>query len=155
MQHALWRPDMNGRVVRRKDPQPTGQEMDLNQITITVRNLAEGIEFYRALGLRLIAHDAASLYARFELPSGSTTLSLCEDKGSLPGAAVLYFEVDDVDRHYATLLAKGIAFETAPTDETWRWREARFSDPSGNSLCLYHAGADRRFPPWRIKPAAT
>jgi hydroxymethylpyrimidine/phosphomethylpyrimidine kinase len=33
----------------------------------------------------------------------------------------------------------------------WLWREARLRDPSGNEICLYHAGANRRFPPWRIK----
>jgi hydroxymethylpyrimidine/phosphomethylpyrimidine kinase len=34
--------------------------------------------------------------------------------------------------------------------QRWLWREAWLRDPAGNSICLYHAGDNRRFPPWRI-----
>lgn len=125
--------------------------MDLNQITLAVRDLDEGIAFYRALGLRLIVHSPDTAYARFELPSGATTLSLHEDPAARPGATALYFEVEDVDRRHADLTAIGIPFDSPLTDEIWRLREAWFADPSGNRLCLFHAGADRRFPPWRIE----
>jgi hypothetical protein len=37
-----------------------------------------------------------------------------------------------------------------PPDQAWLWREAYLKDPDGNLICLYHAGANRRFPPWRI-----
>ena len=37
-----------------------------------------------------------------------------------------------------------------PLDRDWLWREARLTDPSGNVICIYHAGENRRFPPWRI-----
>lgn len=124
--------------------------MDLNQITIDVHDLDEGIAFYRRLGLRLIVHSADSRYARFELPSGSTTLSLHENPVAQPNGTVLYFEVDELDRRFEELLAAGVNFEIGPTHESWRWQEARFSDPTGNKLCLFHAGADRRFPPWRL-----
>jgi catechol 2,3-dioxygenase-like lactoylglutathione lyase family enzyme len=125
--------------------------MDLNQITIDVRDLDEGIAFYKKLGLRLIVHSAASHYARFELPSGSTTLSLHHNPDAAANSTVLYFEVDDLDRRYRELVAAGVIFNTRPTDESWRWQEARFADPTGNKLCLFHAGPDRRFPPWRIE----
>lgn len=127
--------------------------MDLNQITIPVRDFAEGIAFYSMLGLRLIVRNAEALYARFELPSGATTLSIYEDRDAKPGDAILYFEVEDVDRRHAELCAAGILFQSAPTDQGWRWREAHFADPTGNRLCLFHAGADRRFPPWRLNTA--
>ena len=32
----------------------------------------------------------------------------------------------------------------------WLWREARLVDPSGNVICLYHAGENRLNPPWRV-----
>lgn len=128
--------------------------MDLNQITIPVRDLEESVAFYAALGLKPIVRNAEACYARFELPSGSTTLSLYEDSTANPGDVVLYFEVDDLDRRYAELCAVGIAFQTPPTDQSWRWREAHFVDPTGNRLCLFHAGADRRFPPWRLDTPA-
>jgi uncharacterized glyoxalase superfamily protein PhnB len=64
---------------------------------------------------------------------------------------MVYFEVDDVDRKYEELVELGITFDNSPTDQNWKWREVRFTDPTGNKLCLFHAGLDRRFPPWRIE----
>lgn len=124
--------------------------MDLNQITLAVRDLAEGVAFYRSLGLRLIVWSPDTLYARLELPSGSTTLSLHEEADATPGSTALYFEVDDLDRRHGDLVALGIVFDSPPVLQPWRWREAWFADPTGNRLCLFHAGADRRFPPWRL-----
>jgi hydroxymethylpyrimidine/phosphomethylpyrimidine kinase len=63
---------------------------------------------------------------------------------------VVYFECDDLDATVARLSAEGIEFKSGPKDEPWLWREARLKDPFGNELCLYHAGENRRFPPWRI-----
>lgn len=122
--------------------------MDLNQVTLTVDDMAAGVSFYEALGLRLIVRTHER-YARFELPSGSTTLSLHLGERPGPGGPALYFEADDVDARYEALRAAGIAFDGPPEEKSWRWREAWFSDPAGNRLCLYHAGPDRRFPPWR------
>ena len=123
--------------------------MDLNQVTIGARDLATSVQFYRSLGLKLIVL-AEARYARFELPSGSSTFSLSHDPDYVAGNTVLYFEVDDVDETYARLIDAGIEFQSGPEDERYLWREARFRDPSGNRLCLYHAGANRRFPPWRL-----
>lgn len=128
--------------------------MDLNQVSLSVRDLDEAVTFYGTLGLRLIVHSRQNLYARFELPSGSTTFSIHQDDHPQPGTSTVFFEVDDVDRRYAELLAAGIPFDTPPTDQSWRWREARFADPTGNRFCLYHAGPDRRFPPWRLTDPA-
>jgi len=124
--------------------------MDMNQVTIEVKDFSEGIEFYTKIGLRLIVSERGE-YARFELPSGSSTFSFHVSKQPIESNTMLYFEVDDVDHRYEELLSSGIIFDSPPTDQSWRWREARFSDPTGNKLCLFHAGPDRRFPPWRIK----
>ena len=123
--------------------------MDLNQITLEVTEFDSAVRFYGRLGLRLIV-SARSAYARFELPHGESTLSLHLTDIPGAGSAMLYFEVPDVDDRYAALKAKGIVFDTDPTDQPWLWREARLRDPSGNRLCLYHAGANRRHPPWRL-----
>lgn len=123
--------------------------MDLNQITLSVTDFAAGVAFYQRLGLKLIV-SARREYARFELPSGSTTLSLHLCDAVPANGPVLYLEVEDVDAAYRRLSAVGVAFDTEPTDEPWRWREARFRDPFGNRFCLYHAGLERRFPPWRL-----
>jgi len=35
-------------------------------------------------------------------------------------------------------------------DQRWLWREACLNDPAGNRICIYHAGENRRYPPWKI-----
>ena len=123
--------------------------MDLNQVTVEVSDFHESVDFYSEIGLKLIVSERDE-YARFELPSGSSTFSLHVADQPYVGNTILYFEVDDVDRRYAELCELGIEFESPPSDQSWKWREARFVDPSGNKLCLYHAGLNRRFPPWRL-----
>lgn len=124
--------------------------MDLNQVTLTASNFEECVRFYQKIGLKLIVLSEGR-YARLEMPSGSTTLSISHSETPAGRNTVLYFEVDDVDRRFAELTALGVEFESDPADKSWKWREARFSDPAGNRLCLFHAGPDRRFPPWRLE----
>jgi catechol 2,3-dioxygenase-like lactoylglutathione lyase family enzyme len=126
--------------------------MLLNQVTVTATDLDASIAFYTRLGFRLIVK--ADHYARFEIGDGQSTFSL--HLGDAAGAANgphLYFECADLDARVADLKAKGIAFENDPVDQSWKWREAWFRDPAGNRLCLYWAGENRRFPPWRIAGA--
>ncbi len=124
--------------------------MDLNQATLEVADFDAALEFYKKLGLKLIVL-AEGHYARFEMPNGSSTLSIHHAEAPKVAGPVLYFEVEDVDCVASQLKARGITFDTEPTDESWLWREARFRDPAGNRLCLYHAGQNRRFPPWRLE----
>ena len=35
-------------------------------------------------------------------------------------------------------------------DKSWLWREAILVDPAGNRICLYRAGENRKYPPWRV-----
>lgn len=123
--------------------------MDLNQITLEAADFDASVQFYSKIGLKLIVLSEGR-YARFESPSGATTLSLHHAKTPGIGNTLLYFEVDNLQARYDELIQLGIPFETAPTKESWLWEEARFSDPSGNQLCLFHAGGNRRFPPWRL-----
>lgn len=128
--------------------------MNLNQITISVRNLRDSIDFYRKLGLTLIVDSPDNRYARLECPDGSpnggTTFSLHEADDAATGVTSFYFEVDDVDARVTELKASGFQFETEPVDQRWLWREAWTRDPDGNRIAIYHAGENRRFPPWRI-----
>lgn len=123
--------------------------MDLNQITLNVTNFGAALSFYHRLGLSLIVLSE-DRYARFELPTGGATLSLHAAEVPTLNGPVTYFECENVDATYERLRAIGIAFDTDPRDEPWLWREVRLRDPSGNKLCLYHAGGNRRFPPWRL-----
>ncbi len=124
--------------------------MDLNQVTIPCADYDETVAFYRALGFLQIV-DSPPRYARFETASGTTFSVHTTSSAALKASAVLYFEVDDVDRTVEKLKDGGVVFDKEPTDQTWLWREAYLRDPSGNVLCIYHAGKNRRYPPWRIQ----
>lgn len=124
--------------------------MDLNQITIPSKNTVKAVFFYQQLGLKLIV-DALPGYARLELPKGNSTFSIhqTDDLPSGPGI-ILYFECDKVDKKVQQLVDKGIEIEEMPEDKEWLWREAKLKDPDGHQIILYHAGENRKNPPWRI-----
>lgn len=126
--------------------------MRLNQVTVPARDIEQSVAFYQTLGLRLIVKSPH--YARFELPDGEATFSihLSDDVEGAARGAQIYFECADLDARVAALKAEGIAFDTGPVDQDWLWREAWLSDPAGVRLCFYHAGENRRYPPWRITP---
>lgn len=130
-------------------PQP-GIELDLNQVTLPCTDYDASVRFYKALGLTQIVASPPR-YARFETAAG-TTLSIHEEDGRVDASyTVVYFEVGDVDLEVRRLRNLGLSFETEATDKDWLWREAHLRDPAGNLLCIYHAGENRRFPPWRIR----
>jgi catechol 2,3-dioxygenase-like lactoylglutathione lyase family enzyme len=124
--------------------------MNLNQITIPSLNVERAVKFYKTLGLRLIV-DALPKYVRFECPDGEATFSihLVEELPKGDGI-ILYFEDDNLDELVKQLKSKGIIFTSYPEDKTWLWREAHLLDPDGNKIILYHAGKNRKNPPWRI-----
>jgi catechol 2,3-dioxygenase-like lactoylglutathione lyase family enzyme len=126
--------------------------MRLNQVTVPALDVEKSVAFYQGLGLRLIV-SAMPRYARFECPDGGTTFSIhkVESLPQSPGF-VVYFECENLDRKVHELQAHGYSFTQEPKDEAWLWREARLHDPSGNVICLYFAGENRRHPPWRIAP---
>ena len=129
--------------------------MNLNQVTIFSDKPVETVEFFKKLGLSLIV-DSLPRYARLECPDGDSTLSIQEAEtrplGSVPpNSIVLYFECDDLDAEVARLKSLGLAFDEDPTDRPWLWRQAYLKDPNGNKICLFHAGDNRKNPPWRVK----
>lgn len=128
--------------------------MNLNQVTIYTAKPIETAEFFTKLGLILIV-DALPRYARFECPDGDSTLSVHEAEtrpvGSVPlNEIVLYFECENLDGEVERLKSLGLEFEEDPTDRDWLWRQAYLRDPNGNRICLFHAGKNRKNPPWRV-----
>jgi hydroxymethylpyrimidine/phosphomethylpyrimidine kinase len=117
-----------------------------NQITLPATDHQASLAFYRALGLVPIV-DSEGRYARFESPGGGT-LSI-EAAHESAGKPLVFLEVPDLDAAVAAARAAGITVAD-PVDQSWGWREARLVDPAGNALCLYTAGENRRFPPWRL-----
>ena len=129
--------------------------MNLNQVTIFTAKPIETAEFFQKLGLSLIV-DSLPRYARLECPDGDSTLSIQQAEtrpvGSVPeNNIVLYFECDDLDAEVTRLKSLNLVFDEDPTDRPWLWRQAYLKDPNGNNICLFHAGDNRKNPPWRVK----
>ena len=126
--------------------------MDLNQITVPCVDYDASVRFYTTLGLRQIV-DSPPRYARFETESGTTFSIHLASQPSDNFDTVIYFEVPDVDATVDALKNESIHFDSGPTTQDWLWREARLRDPAGNRVCIYTAGENRRFPPWRLESA--
>lgn len=126
--------------------------MNLNQITLTVKNMEESVNFYKTLGFKQIVE--AENYARFECTQGDSTFSLYLGDAKSQSNTVIYFEHKQLDDLVASLKLKGIKFVQEPTDKDYLWREAMLTDPSGNEIKLYWAGENRINPPWRINKNA-
>ncbi len=122
--------------------------MRLNQVTVTVNDIEAAVDFYCRLGLKLIVRS--DHYARFICPEGDSTFSVHLGETFSQPSTVVYFENDALDKTVAHLKLAGMVFETDPIDSSWLWREARLHDPSGNQICLFHAGNNRLNPPWRL-----
>ena len=116
----------------------------LNQVTVPTSDYAASCAFYKALGLKQIVETDDAHYARFEAAGGAT---LSVEVGARP---TVYFECENLDAEVDRLKNAGVIFDQLPTDQSWLWREARLTDPSGNPVCLYQAGENRRYPPWRL-----
>lgn len=125
--------------------------MRLNQVTVGCTDYSASVAFYRTLGLTQIV-DAPPRYARFETLGGETLSIHSVDAVTAP-TTVIYFELEELDQAVARLKGAGLTFFSNPEDKSWGWREARLHDPSGNEICLFYGGVNRRFPPWRIDPA--
>lgn len=127
--------------------------MNLNQVTLPSTDLTKAISFYTSLGLKLIVR-ALPHYARFECPDGDSIFSLHQVDTLTASGSMVYFECEELDKKVSELLQEGIIFDLPPTDQPWLWREARLKDPDGNQIILYHAGKNRKYPPWRITEEA-
>jgi catechol 2,3-dioxygenase-like lactoylglutathione lyase family enzyme len=123
---------------------PFGREQ-----AIPALDVAASVAFYRSMGFELIV-DAPD-YARFRSMIGSATFSIhAVDALAEAPKTVVYFECTALDQQVAELRARGLQFAPEPRDEPWLLREARLVDPSGNVICLYHAGGNRLNRPWRV-----
>jgi hydroxymethylpyrimidine/phosphomethylpyrimidine kinase len=127
----------------------TGFGLRLNQVTVTGKDYAKMVDFYRKLGLKQIVDSPENQYAQFE--AGGATFSVqCDPDAEIGETVAIYFECDDLDDRVERLARQGMPFEHGPRNQPWMWRESRLRDPSGNTIFLYRAGEARRFPPWRM-----
>ena len=123
--------------------------MELNQVTLPVKDMDEAVQFYLNLGFTQIVDTPH--YARFSCPDGNSTFSLSLESEDFVNYSVIYFEHEKLDELCQTLIDKGIRFEQPPTEQRYLWKEAILHDPSGNKIKLYWAGENRLNPPWKVE----
>ena len=122
--------------------------MNLNQVTLPVKDMEKCSSFYLRLGFTQIVDTPP--YARFECPVGGATFSLVVDEEEYSNGATIYFEHENLDEWVSELQERGFYFDQEPADQSYLWREAILHDPSGNKIKLYWAGENRLNPPWRV-----
>ncbi|WP_134059429.1 VOC family protein [Rheinheimera aquimaris] len=123
--------------------------MELNQVTLPVKDMDEAVQFYLNLGFTQIVDTPH--YARFSCPDGNSTFSLSLENDDFENRSVIYFEHENLDELCQKLIDKGISFEQLPTEQRYLWKEAILHDPSGNKIKLYWAGDSRLNPPWKVE----
>lgn len=102
----------------------------------------DGIKrFYvELLGFKTHDHDPQFNYLWIQTSQTSSLGFMPPMQGmgeaSPPKEPTLYFFVEDVDRAYATLSAKGIPFEGPPANMPWGHRVIRTVDPEGRPVML-------------------
>ena len=126
-------------------PTPDGASEDagialhrIGQIAVVVGDVDRAVRFYRdTLGLRLLFQAPPGL-AFFEC--GGVRLMLGLREGADTGTSIIYYAVDDIQRAYTTLMARGVRFvgqphivARMPDHDLWL---AECRDSEGNVLAL-------------------
>ena len=112
----------------------------VGQIAIIARDVPRATRFYRdTLGLPLLFEAPPGL-AFFDCGGVRLMLSEPEGSGEAAMSSILYYEVADIHRAHATLVARGVHFENGPhviaaLGENDLWM-AFLRDSEGNLLAL-------------------
>jgi catechol 2,3-dioxygenase-like lactoylglutathione lyase family enzyme len=110
----------------------TGMIQHISAVTLAVRDMVRSIEFYRKLGFELVYGAEGVGFS--SLKTGESFVNLVASPVYEPkwwGRVI--FRVDDVDAHYRTLRAQGLAIES-PRDAPWGERFFHVLDPDGHEL---------------------
>jgi len=121
----------------------------IDNVGIAVTDLTRSIAFYEKLGFTK-GQDYEADVKGCSMTCGSAVLFLFQTKQARPQAVKreptlaqnppgldhISFRVEDLDKLYAELKAKGVAFLGEPADQDWGARLVGFKDPDGNNLYL-------------------
>jgi len=104
-------------------------------MAVVVSNAKKSAEWYKEkLGLEVRDNEGHWFTVA---PKGSNVvLHLCETKQLEQGNTGIAFSVDDLDKTYNELNAKGVEFTTKPKKTEWG-SHAMFKDPDGNEFWLF------------------
>jgi catechol 2,3-dioxygenase-like lactoylglutathione lyase family enzyme len=133
-------------AAKKKKAKVTGPEF--NHAMVYTADIGRAVQFYRDLLGFKVVDEYRPGYARLVSPGGRTTIALhlLDRAMSMDPANEgirLYFEIKNLDKFCAALVAKGVVFDEMPNDKPWGWRHAYLRDPDGHELSLYWAGQKR------------
>ena len=120
---------------------PSGIGMRSHHFDYTTHDIDAVKRFYvDLLGFKNHEHDPQFNYLWVQTGNSSSLGFMPPMQGmgeaSPPKEPTLYFMVEDVDRAYAALSAKGMMFEGPPADMPWGHRVVRTIDPEGRPVML-------------------
>src|SRR6516165_6714471 len=117
-------------------------------ISLFVEDLTSARRFYLdTLGLPLVFQDGACTVVKFEnlminvLQAAHAPELVAPLRAAPPDTGprfMLTILVENVDRLYAQLRSRGVAFLNGPLDRPWGRRTAAFADPAGNVWEIAH-----------------
>lgn len=112
----------------------------IGQISVTAKDIGRATAFYRdTLGIKFL-FSAPPQLAFFDCDGVRLMLGVPEKAEFDHPSSILYFKVPDIQRAHATLVGRGVRFESEPhvvakmpTYDLWL---ADFRDSEGNVLAL-------------------
>jgi predicted enzyme related to lactoylglutathione lyase len=120
---------------------PSAIGMSVHHFDFTTHDIDAVKRFYvELLGFETHEHDPQFNYLWVQT-GGTSSLGFMPPMPGMgeptpPREPTLYFIVEDVDRAYATLSARGVMFEGPPADMPWGHRVVRTIDPEGRPVML-------------------
>jgi catechol 2,3-dioxygenase-like lactoylglutathione lyase family enzyme len=120
---------------------PLTESMQITSVSVPVSDQEQAKEFYvDTLGFELLVDNSEREGMRWieVAPEGSaTSLMLVSWSDTLLPSLyrVIVVATDDIQAAYEELVAKGISFDLAPTEQA-NGMQAMFRDPDGNALVL-------------------
>lgn len=118
--------------MHRHEPSPVEQ---ISAVTLLTADMARAVDFYQALGFRLLYGGPDASFTSYRVGDGYLNLELdpgWRPRGRLWGRIVLW--VDDVDAMHRRATAAGLAPASLPFDAPWGERYFHIRDPDGHEL---------------------
>lgn len=112
-----------------------GPVRGISAVTLLTADMRTAVEFYEALGFRLLYGGGPAPFTSFAAGTGYLNLQLGSEGAvdrPIWGRVVIY--VDDVDAMHRRAVAAGFRPEAPPADAPWGERYFHIRDPDGHEL---------------------
>ena len=105
---------------------------------VPARDMQRSLAFYTSLGFQAHPYGDGSQYAFLHMDRNALHLRRAGADEFLSNPGGVYIYVEDADRFYAHVLARGIVALSPIEDRPWNCREFAIQDPDGFLLRIGH-----------------